>query len=61
MSYALHAVPGAIWLIIKVWFFFFLFAMVKAIVPPQRYRYDQLMQTWAGKSSCRSLARLGSA
>jgi NADH-quinone oxidoreductase subunit H len=31
-----------IWLIIKVWFFFFLFAMAKAIVP--RYRYDQLMR-----------------
>ncbi|HJZ59845.1 MAG TPA: NADH-quinone oxidoreductase subunit H, partial [Gemmataceae bacterium] len=26
----------------KLWFFFFLFAMVKAIVP--RYRYDQLMR-----------------
>jgi NADH-quinone oxidoreductase subunit H len=38
----LNAVPGVIWLIIKVWFFFFLFAMVKAIVP--RYRYDQLMR-----------------
>ena len=38
----LNAVPGVIWLIVKVWFFFFLFAMVKAIVP--RYRYDQLMR-----------------
>jgi NADH-quinone oxidoreductase subunit H len=38
----LNAVPGVIWLIIKVWFFFFLFAIVKAIVP--RYRYDQLMR-----------------
>jgi NADH-quinone oxidoreductase subunit H len=38
----LNAVPGVIWLLIKVWFFFFLFAMVKAIVP--RYRYDQLMR-----------------
>ena len=27
---------------LKIWFFFFLFAMVKAIVP--RYRYDQLMR-----------------
>ena len=27
---------------IKIWFFFFMFAMVKAIVP--RYRYDQLMR-----------------
>ena len=33
---------ACIWLLIKVWFFFFLFAMVKAIVP--RYRYDQLMR-----------------
>ena len=38
----LNAVPGVIWLIVKVWAFFFLFAMVKAIVP--RYRYDQLMR-----------------
>jgi NADH-quinone oxidoreductase subunit H len=38
----LNAVPGVLWLIAKVWFFFFLFAMVKAIVP--RYRYDQLMR-----------------
>lgn len=35
-------VPGIIWFIIKVWVIFFLFAMVKAIVP--RYRYDQLMR-----------------
>jgi NADH-quinone oxidoreductase subunit H len=35
-------VPGVIWMIIKILFFFFLFAMVKAIVP--RYRYDQLMR-----------------
>jgi NADH-quinone oxidoreductase subunit H len=35
-------VPGVIWLVLKIWFFFFLFAMVKAIVP--RYRYDQLMR-----------------
>jgi NADH-quinone oxidoreductase subunit H len=33
---------GAIWMIAKMAFFFFLFAMVKAIVP--RYRYDQLMR-----------------
>jgi NADH-quinone oxidoreductase subunit H len=38
----LNAIPGVIWLVIKIWFFFFLFAMVKAIVP--RYRYDQLMR-----------------
>jgi len=30
------------WFSIKVVFFFFLFSMVKAIVP--RYRYDQLMR-----------------
>ncbi len=28
--------------IIKIWFFFFLFALVRALVP--RYRYDQLMR-----------------
>ena len=33
---------GVMWFIIKVVFFFFLFSMVKAIVP--RYRYDQLMR-----------------
>ncbi len=33
---------GAFWMIIKMAFFFFIFAMVKAIVP--RYRYDQLMR-----------------
>jgi len=36
------AVPGPVWLILKVIFFFFLFAMVRSIVP--RYRYDQLMR-----------------
>jgi NADH-quinone oxidoreductase subunit H len=36
------AVPGIIWFLLKVIFFFFLFAMVKAMVP--RYRYDQLMR-----------------
>ncbi len=35
-------IPGLVWFVIKVWFVFFLFAMVKAIVP--RYRYDQLMR-----------------
>jgi NADH-quinone oxidoreductase subunit H len=35
-------IPGVGWLVIKIWIFFFLFAMVKAIVP--RYRYDQLMR-----------------
>ncbi|MBR9864174.1 MAG: NADH-quinone oxidoreductase subunit NuoH [Rhodobacteraceae bacterium] len=33
---------GALWLVVKMSFFFFLFAMVKAVVP--RYRYDQLMR-----------------
>ena len=30
------------WMVAKMWVFFFMFAMVKAIVP--RYRYDQLMR-----------------
>ncbi len=33
---------GLPWMVLKMAFFFFLFAMVKAIVP--RYRYDQLMR-----------------
>ncbi|WP_284165654.1 NADH-quinone oxidoreductase subunit NuoH [Frigidibacter sp. SD6-1] len=33
---------GPLWMVAKMGFFFFLFAMVKAIVP--RYRYDQLMR-----------------
>jgi NADH-quinone oxidoreductase subunit H len=33
---------GPLWMIAKMGFFFFLFAMVKAITP--RYRYDQLMR-----------------
>ena len=35
-------VPGVLWFILKASFLFFLFAMVKSIVP--RYRYDQLMR-----------------
>lgn len=35
-------VPGIIWFILKAVFVFFMFAMVKAMVP--RYRYDQLMR-----------------
>ncbi len=35
-------IPGVIWFVLKVCFVFFMFAMVKAIVP--RYRYDQLMR-----------------
>lgn len=33
---------GVLWFVLKIVFFFFLFSMVKAIVP--RYRYDQLMR-----------------
>src|SRR6195256_647575 len=35
-------IPGVIWFTLKCFFMFFMFAMVKAIVP--RYRYDQLMR-----------------
>jgi NADH-quinone oxidoreductase subunit H len=35
-------IPGIIWFLLKLFFMFFLFAMVKAFVP--RYRYDQLMR-----------------
>jgi len=35
-------VPGIVWFLGKIVFFFFMFAMVKAMVP--RYRYDQLMR-----------------
>lgn len=35
-------VPGIVWFLLKVLFVFFMFAMVKAMVP--RYRYDQLMR-----------------
>jgi NADH-quinone oxidoreductase subunit H len=35
-------IPGVVWFMIKLCFVFFMFAMVKAIVP--RYRYDQLMR-----------------
>src|SRR6476469_3571412 len=35
-------IPGVLWFTLKVCFLFFLFAMVKAMVP--RYRYDQLMR-----------------
>ena len=40
--YPLNVVPSPIWMIIKMLFLFFIFAIVKAIVP--RYRYDQLMR-----------------
>lgn len=38
----LDFIPGVIWFTIKVCAVFFMFAMVKAMVP--RYRYDQLMR-----------------
>jgi len=38
----LTVVPGVIWLALKMLVVFFMFAMVKAMVP--RYRYDQLMR-----------------
>ncbi len=38
----LVSLAGLFWFMFKVFIFFFLFAMVKAIVP--RYRYDQLMR-----------------
>jgi NADH-quinone oxidoreductase subunit H len=38
----LNWVPGVVWFMLKLVFVFFMFAMVKAIVP--RYRYDQLMR-----------------
>ena len=40
--YPLNVVPGPFWMVFKILFLFFLFAIIKAIVP--RYRYDQLMR-----------------
>ena len=40
--YPFNIIPGPLWLILKILLLFFLFALVKAIVP--RYRYDQLMR-----------------
>ena len=40
--YPFNVVPGGVWLSLKILLLFFLFALVKAIVP--RYRYDQLMR-----------------
>ena len=37
-----NEIPGVIWMIIKILILFFVFALIKAIVP--RYRYDQLMR-----------------
>lgn len=38
----LYMVPGIVWLLLKAFFFFFMFSWVMATVP--RYRYDQLMR-----------------
>ncbi len=38
----LNSLGGLFWFMAKIVFFFFMFAMVKAMVP--RYRYDQLMR-----------------
>ena len=38
----LYLIPGILWLLLKMGFFFFVFGWVKATVP--RYRYDQLMR-----------------
>ena len=40
--YPFNLIPAPIWMIIKILFLFFLFALIKAVVP--RYRYDQLMR-----------------
>ena len=40
--YPLNLIPSVLWMVLKILFLFFLFALVKAIVP--RYRYDQLMR-----------------
>jgi NADH-quinone oxidoreductase subunit H len=38
----LYYIPGVVWLLLKILFFFFVFSWVKATVP--RFRYDQLMR-----------------
>ena len=38
----LYMVPGIVWILLKTFFFFFMFSWVMATVP--RYRYDQLMR-----------------
>ena len=40
--YPVNLIPAPVWMILKILFLFFLFALIKAIVP--RYRYDQLMR-----------------
>ena len=38
----LYWIPGIVWFLLKILFFFFIFSWVKATVP--RFRYDQLMR-----------------
>ena len=40
--YPFNIIPGVFWMIFKILLLFFMFALIKAIVP--RYRYDQLMR-----------------
>ena len=40
--YPFNSIPGPFWMIAKILLLFFLFSIIKAIVP--RYRYDQLMR-----------------
>ena len=40
--FPLNVIPSPLWLVFKILILFFVFALVKAIVP--RYRYDQLMR-----------------
>ncbi len=37
-----NLLPGFVWFLVKIFFVFYMFSMVKAFVP--RYRYDQLMR-----------------
>jgi NADH-quinone oxidoreductase subunit H len=41
INVALAAIPGTLWLLLKLYFFMFLYIWVRATLP--RYRYDQLM------------------
>ena len=40
--YPFNVIPGIFWMTFKILLLFFMFAIIKAIVP--RYRYDQLMR-----------------
>ena len=40
--YPFNIIPGPFWMILKILLLFFIFAIIKAVVP--RYRYDQLMR-----------------